>query len=246
MENTQETQSAISSTIKKQSVFIEYTCIRNLPYLILKYLKETDYIRDALKDYINFEPIVNMSDEGLHTVSIQRKHKNIFKTIPKLKDFDTENSLKDILRTSLYDIVHVDTSDYGYHSICFMVFNLLPMEFCQDIYIHYEEPIMEIVEDLIETYGENSRLHFIYGDFKQEIYNRGDCDLFILDDSEHLQFMKDHGMLEGKEFLLSNYYFNIDKYVEELVPKVTIDEEKDKCKFGIYSPINVNILKRNN
>ena len=102
MENVKESQSAISSTIKKQSVFIEYTCIRNLPYLILKYLKETDYIRDALKDYINFEPIVNMSDEGLHTVSIQRKHKNIFKTIPKLKDFDAENSLKDILRTSLY------------------------------------------------------------------------------------------------------------------------------------------------
>ena len=229
------------SNLKKDIIFVDYDCIRNIPYLILKYLRDDKFIQSVLGDYIDFEKIIPLTDDQIYYITLKRRHRNIFKCIPmKNSSVDFDSTLEGFYNNQL-DFLIKDYDERTYNSIMYAIRALMQMEFTDTIYIWTKNVNPNILEDILIMFDQSSKLKYVTGEFKDVIQDLPEISLYILDDADHVNTLNELNKLHMKELMVSNFYFNI-KNKDEYIMRVEVPED---CKSALYSPVNANINKVN-
>ena len=186
----------------KDCIFIEYEDLIRCPsYALLKFIIQ---YKDFYKDYFPMEELCQLSDEKLLRLCIQRRDKNIFKYLMTDENFPYEETIDSIYDTNgglFFDskVLDVVISMIGY----------LDEKFSGDIYIYYPIDDVRVHSDVNNLFGNNPKVHFIYGDIFANKEIMENCNLFIVSSVEIINGMLDSGEGEGREYLLASYGYNL-------------------------------------
>lgn len=231
--------------VKKSNIIIDYNSVRNLPFLTLKFFRDDKDVQSSLSEIFDFSFLNKSDDKMLFRAALNRRHFNILKVLKlkdeKLKDdIDFDKSLDGIYKDHLDDIINIGNNELSLHSIAKVIPNLIKMEFTDKIIVYSHTDNTSILADLVETFGESQKLLYCGGDIISILDNFSNTNLLILDNPNDIQLLVDSKLYYGKNLTISREFYNVnpDDYKQ---PRYDINFEK--CEFGFYVPLNMDINK---
>nr|DAK52817.1 MAG TPA: hypothetical protein [Caudoviricetes sp.] len=201
-----------------ENLVIEYNDIlRPLGFDVLRVLRESDVINQ----FINIEPIQNISTDELYEWYVNREEANVFANF-ELND----NYFKDIedryewLEDFLYkEIDELKVLDYAInYSLLETIPTISNFDIIKKVFIYTERYSESIERDIKENFG--SKAKYIYGDFGEVLKenNIKDNTTYILSDIVKIEILRENDLLKFSSILLAdNFGYNYDEDDEILI-----------------------------
>ena len=222
--------------------FITYEDVIKSPSIEMLRLAITKY-NDAYKNYIDFNRMnkYNTVDKFLHYFMI-RNHKNIFKDLSTHK-FDYEKTYSDLYTKHSSEILR-DTPEL-YFSLSIRL--LIKQKFVKEIYIWTEEYDENVRKDILQLFGDEKKINYICGDFKEAIKgtNNPVTTIVLNDILLSVDIFNDKDFMQNKNLLIASYKYNYINIENELRLKISsIDKiaAKNSFVYTIFKPIKYNTL----
>lgn len=215
-----------------ENLVIEYNDIlRPLGFDVLRVLRESDIINQ----FINIEPIQNISTDELFEWYVNREEVNVFANFEL-----NENYFKDIedryewLEDFLYK--EIDELNIMDIAIEYSLMNTLPtvskFDVIKKVFVYSEKYSKSIESDIKEKFG--SKAKYIYGDFAKVLLenNITDSTTYILSDILKIDALAETNLIDYSSILLTDGYgYNFD---EDENPLIDIDGLRESKIFKIF------------
>lgn len=215
-----------------ENLVIEYNDIlRPLGFDVLRVLRESDVINQ----FINIEPIQNISTDELFEWYVNREEVNVFANFEL-----NENYFKDIedryewLEDFLYK--EIDELNIMDIAIEYSLMDTLPtvskFDVIKKVFVYSEKYSKSIESDVKEKFG--SKAKYIYGDFAKVLLenNISDSTTYILSDILKIDALVETNLIDYSSILLTDGYgYNFD---EDENPLIDIDGLRESKIFKIF------------
>lgn len=215
-----------------ENLVIEYNDIlRPLGFDVLRVLRESDVINQ----FINIEPIQNISNDELFEWYVNREEVNVFANFEL-----NENYFKDIedryewLEDFLYK--EIDELNIMDIAIEYSLMDTLPtvskFDVIKKVFVYSEKYSKSIESDVKEKFG--SKAKYIYGDFTKVLTENGitDSTTYILSDILKIDALVETNLIDYSSILLTDGYgYNFD---EDENPLIDIDGLRESKIFKIF------------
>lgn len=215
-----------------ENLVIEYNDIlRPLGFDVLRVLRESDVINQ----FINIEPIQNISNDELFEWYVNREEVNVFANFEL-----NENYFKDIedryewLEDFLYK--EIDELNIMDIAIEYSLMDTLPtvskFDVIKKVFVYSEKYSKSIESDVKEKFG--SKAKYIYGDFAKVLLenNISDSTTYILSDILKIDALVETNLIDYSSILLTDGYgYNFDEDENLLID---IDGLRESKIFKIF------------
>ena len=201
-----------------ENLVIEYNDIlRPLGFDVLRVLRESDIINQ----FINIEPIQNISNDELYEWYLNREEANVFANCEL-----NENYFKDIedryewLEDFLYkEIDELQVLEYAInYSFLETIPTISNFDIIKKVFIYTERYSESVERDIKENFG--SKAKYIYGDFGEVLKenNIKDNTTYILSDIIKIEILRENDLLKFSSILLAdNFGYNYDEDDELII-----------------------------
>lgn len=201
-----------------ENLVIEYNDIlRPLGFDVLRVLRESDIINQ----FINIEPIQNISNDELYEWYLNREEANVFANF-ELNDnyFNDIEDRYEWLEDFLYkEIDELKVLEYAInYSFLETIPTISNFDIIKKVFIYTERYSESIEKDIKENFG--SKAKYIYGDFGEVLNenNIKDNTTYILSDIVKIEILRENDLLKFSSILLAdNFGYNYDEDDEILI-----------------------------